>query len=255
MTSGWELLAILSVAAANTPRSAAPPADLLGTWEVTRVEPDRGDQMRWQVPPQDPKVLGRELVISKDEVRFALDQEPCRRPSWKTTTMTWADLFGRGFRRPEGTKPTPSDFELKVSSRDKVAAYVPCPGPKAKGTDVWLQPKWLVLQDPDTLVMHKDSQVLLILKKRPPNAKPRASFSCEKAATPTEKAICGSFELAGWDRSVAAAYSEALDRNRDHPDKIRAEQKAWLKQRDACGDKVSCLDDLLWRRVEDLEQD
>jgi uncharacterized protein len=103
--------------------------------------------------------------------------------------------------------------------------------------------------------MHKDSQVLLILKKRQPDARPRASFPCEKAVTSTEKAICGSFDLASWDRSVAAAYAEALERNKDHQDKIRGEQKAWLKKRDACGDRVPCIDELLWRRVEDLKQD
>jgi uncharacterized protein YecT (DUF1311 family) len=248
-------IVVTLVASAASARSAEPPAGMVGTWEVERVESDRADQMRWEVRPQDPQLLGRELVISKDEVRFSEDKGPCKRPSWKPTAMTWGDLFGKGFQRPGGARPTPADFEFTASIREKITAYVLCPDRKSKGSDLWLQSEWLVLRAPDTLVMHQDSQVLLILKRRPADAKPRASFPCDKATTPTERAICGSFSLAGWDRSVAAAYTQALERSHDHQDKIREEQKAWLRKRDACGDRVSCIDDLLWRRVDDLKQD
>jgi uncharacterized protein len=66
--------------------------------------------------------------------------------------------------------------------------------------------------------------------------------------------IITSFELAGWDRSVADAYSQALKGNAATQDKIRAEQNDWLRKRDACGDKTERIDDLLWRRVDDLKQ-
>ncbi|HEY4187087.1 MAG TPA: hypothetical protein VGP07_18570 [Polyangia bacterium] len=74
-----------------------------------------------------------------------------------------------------------------------------------------------------------------ILNRRRPDAKPRASFVCDEA--------------------VATAYGQALERNRDHQDKIREEQKAWLRNRDACGDRASCIDNLFWRRVDDLKQE
>jgi len=251
-----QLLAVIAAAAA--PASAVPPAGFLGTWDVVRVEADRQDQMHWEVQPQDPQLLYRELVIGKTETRFAADKVACRQPVWRPAVMTWGELFAKGFQRPEGggrsTKPTPSDFEFDVPGRDKATAYALCPNKKLKGSKVWLEAEWVVLRDPDTVVMHEDPQVLLVLKRRPADAKPHASFPCEKAASPTEKAICGSFELAGWDRSVAEAYSQALKRNASTQDKIRAEQEEWLRKRDACGDKASCIDDLLWRRVDDLKQ-
>jgi len=251
------MIALLAAATAPSRKAAEPPAGFAGTWDVVRVEVDRADQPHWEVKPQDPALLNRELVISKTEAHFEPDKEACRQPAWKASAMTWAELFAKGFRRPEGggrsTKPSPSDFEFDVPPRDRVTVYTLCPGKKLKGSDVWLQGEWVVLVSPDTLVMHQDSQILLVFKRRAADAKPQASFPCEKAASPTEKAICGSFALAGWDRSVAAACQEALKGNAA-PDKIRAEQKDWLRKRDACGDKASCIDDLLWRRVDDLKQ-
>jgi hypothetical protein len=43
-----------------------------------------------------------------------------------------------------------------------------------------------------SLAMHFDTQVLLNLKKVPPDSKPQASFDCARATTPIEKTICGS---------------------------------------------------------------
>ncbi|MCK7580810.1 MAG: hypothetical protein MZV65_37765 [Chromatiales bacterium] len=53
--------------------------------------------------------------------------------------------------------------------------------------------------------------VFLILKRLPKDAQPRASFDCARAATETERAICGSVSLAAFDASVAGSYKHALD--------------------------------------------
>jgi uncharacterized protein YecT (DUF1311 family) len=255
---GVHLIAVLAAAATVSHKAADPPLGFVGTWDVVRVEVDRADQMHWEVKPQDAALLNRELVIAKNEAHFEPDKESCKQPAWKPSVMTWAELFANGFPRTQGggrsAKPSPSDFEFDVAPRDRVTVYALCPGKKLRGSEVWRDAEWVVLKSPDTLVMHEDSQILLIFKRRAVDAKPRASFPCEKAATATEKAICASFELAAWDRSVAAAYQEALRGDGATQDKIRDEQKAWLKKRDACGDRVPCIDDLLWRRVDDLKQ-
>lgn len=58
------------------------------------------------------------------------------------------------------------------------------------------------------------------------------SFDCGEARTAIEKEICGEYEagLRQYDRQVAALYKAARKRNRT----VKASQKAWLKQRDAC---------------------
>jgi len=105
------------------------------------------------------------------------------------------------------------------------------------------------------LALHYDNQVLLLFQRRPPGSKPTASFDCAKAASSTERTICASFDLASWDRSVAQAWRAALDRRPQKQAHFRKTQKEWLHARDACGYKADCLDDLQWRRVDELTQE
>jgi uncharacterized protein YecT (DUF1311 family) len=176
------LLAALLGAVARA-EEQAPPAALIGSWDVEHVAVDEQDQMHWDVRPDDPQLLGRELTIQQGTIS-----------------------------------------------------------------------RWIAQREPDVLVMHFNDQVLLTLRRRPADAKPRASFDCQKASSPTESAVCGSHELAGWDRSVAAAFREALERSPEKASDLRADQHQWLKKRDACGAKVECIDEMLWRRVEELPQ-
>ncbi|GAB5483039.1 MAG: hypothetical protein Pars92KO_27960 [Parasphingorhabdus sp.] len=59
------------------------------------------------------------------------------------------------------------------------------------------------------------------------------SFDCGRSKTDVEKEICGEYNstMRFYDRQVAALYKEVLKRDRS----VKASQKAWLKQRDACG--------------------
>lgn len=59
------------------------------------------------------------------------------------------------------------------------------------------------------------------------------SFDCSEARSDIEKEICGEYNstMRHYDRQVAALYKEARKRDRG----VKASQKAWLKQRDACG--------------------
>jgi len=75
-----------------------------------------------------------------------------------------------------------------------------------------------------------------------------ASFDCAKAATPTEKLICGDPQLSQLDGQTAQAYQRALERALD-PDKLRAEERAWLRtERKACGDDA-CLKKVYAQRL------
>jgi len=79
------------------------------------------------------------------------------------------------------------------------------------------------------------------------------SFDCGRATTTVELAICRSPELAQLDRALSKAYST----QRGSASLIRApglaaEQKAWLVQRDRCGDSVSCLSTAMTARIAQL---
>lgn len=77
-----------------------------------------------------------------------------------------------------------------------------------------------------------------------------ASFDCARAGTRIEHLICDSVDLPSLDAQLDGAYQGALDRSL-HPDKVKAQQVAWLKSREACAD-AQCLIALYQQRIETL---
>jgi uncharacterized protein len=83
------------------------------------------------------------------------------------------------------------------------------------------------------------------------------SFDCNRASTPTQKAICGSPELSDLDGKMGQLFSDAVAAARGVAalDKLRAEQRAWIVDRDqACGGQESCLGVLLRSRMRALKE-
>jgi uncharacterized protein len=83
-----------------------------------------------------------------------------------------------------------------------------------------------------------------------------ASFPCEKAASRTEKAICADKGLSALDSKLAKAYKAALQElSGNSPEEtdavraVKADQRAWLRDRNACGDDRTCLQDAHQRRI------
>ena len=64
------------------------------------------------------------------------------------------------------------------------------------------------------------------------------SSDCEEG-TPAARLMCNDFDLKMLDSELNGAYQGALDRS-NHPDQVRTQERAWLKQRDACTD-VKCM--------------
>jgi uncharacterized protein YecT (DUF1311 family) len=235
------------------------PSEVAGTWDVVRVAVDNQDASHWGFRPNDPRLLGRTLTVDSVHVRFEDGKElGCKQSTWPARQSTWGYLFSKGFPRPPdgGRSPTPSpeDFEVKVAKNQRAIAYSLCPSP-GRGTNRFPADFWVAPLGSEQLALHYDNQVLLLFQRRPPGAKPTASFDCAKAASPTEKTICASFDLASWDRSVSQAWRTALDRRPQKQAHLRKTQKEWLHTRDACGNKAECIDDLQWRRVDELTQE
>jgi len=255
------LAATLALIVAHaTQAMAGPPAEIAGTWDVEHVRVDDRDALRWNFKPDDPQLVGRTLIISSEKVRFEEGKAiGCVQNSWQLRRTTWSLLFSKGFARArrEGVRSNavPTDYDTKVSARGQTTAYEICP-PEKTARNQFPNDHWVALQEPGLLLLRLDDMTLLVLRRREPNAAPKASFDCQKATTPTEKAICASHDLASWDRSVAAAFRNAIQRREpEEVAQIRAQQKAWLHERDACGAETACIDEHQWRRVEDLVQE
>ncbi|WP_448189138.1 lysozyme inhibitor LprI family protein [Azospirillum sp. sgz301742] len=97
--------------------------------------------------------------------------------------------------------------------------------------------------------------IAVALLAGPPGAV-AASFPCAKASTPVEKAICADPAVSKLDERMAAAFKEAIQRlGGSDPDTnaiqaaVKADQKAWLADRNACGPDAGCLRTSYERRL------
>lgn len=246
-------LALVAGAARATP---SPPAAIAGVWDVAHVRVDQQDAPHWNYRPDDPRLVGRKLVISAGGVELRAAKLACAPSSLRPRATTWGVLFARGFPRPEGGPrapgPKPQDFLVDVPARGRVVAYSLCPSDPVNRGVRFPQDTWVAPRGPDELALHLDSQVLLLLRRRPAGATPAPTFACAEAGSPTEKAICADVDLAAWDRSVAQAFTEALARGRFEEKDLRAEQAAWLSERDGCGADAACIATAMHRRVNEL---
>ncbi len=81
-----------------------------------------------------------------------------------------------------------------------------------------------------------------------------APLRCGQARTPSEREICKSYDLGQKEAHMAALYGVAtalvaMGQRGDIQDK----QRAWLKEREACGARFRCLNKLYDRRIGELD--
>lgn len=89
-----------------------------------------------------------------------------------------------------------------------------------------------------------------------PAAGPGPSFDCERGGTAIENMICTSPELGALDLGVSLFYASA--RRGAHAARALREQRAWLRERDACAAPAcvrAALMERLWRLSEETGRD
>jgi uncharacterized protein len=68
-----------------------------------------------------------------------------------------------------------------------------------------------------------------------PRRAAKPAFDCSRAGGSVERAICADPELAALDRRLAAVYAAALRKAaNEHPPRLKAEQRGWVKGRNDC---------------------
>lgn len=86
-----------------------------------------------------------------------------------------------------------------------------------------------------------------------PGASEAQSFDCAKAGNPTEHEICNIPDLSDLDTGMATAYRLARESQSGAArDKVSANQRAWISQRNTCGDDYACIQDSYVTRMEQL---
>lgn len=228
---------------------------LQGRWEVIQVAVDHRDQPHWLYVPDDPRLLGRQLDIGSDGIHLDDGSRPCLKPAMTALPgATLQHFIGARYPRPAafGTPARPSlaDFGLAYANMPVAPLQVAC----TPGDSPW-NGAWLVALSGDRLLTNYDNDgYVLVLRRRGEHDAVRASFACAKARGATEQAICASATLAGYDRSVAAAYRFALQRTGDEAGTIRQAQRDWIVVRNACGADAGCLGQRMRERLDQLMQ-
>lgn len=251
----WLLLAVWSVAGCAAGAGAAQPPDPHGSWEVIQVAVDHRDQPHWAYYPDDPRLLGRQLQITPAGISLDDDSRACMQPRLSSLApATPGDFIGQRLARPPRfdtpTAPTPGDFGLTLPDAEVTALQVACTPDGSPWNGAWLLP----LPDGRLLTNYDNSGYVLVLQRRAQGDPIHASFACAKAHSVVEQAICASPSLAGYDRSVAAAYRRAQGLAGDDAGTLKQEQIRWLQGRNACGANADCLAQKMRERVDQLMQ-
>jgi len=250
------LAAVAAAPAAGTP--ATPPAAFSGDWLVTRVAVDQADPQNWVFKPQDARLVDRVMTLdAHGRLSFNVTTEACDRVAWSAQPPArLSALVARTFPRGGGRKPPRlADFDLPVADTPLRPFVARCPAAGADAPARWGNAAWFAMLDDRHLGVAYDSDTVLVLERIAPGAPVRPSFDCARASGPAETAICASQALAGYDRSIANAYRQALARA-DAAARPRLEQAqhAWLATRAACGADERCLSDAMVDRLDLLVQ-
>jgi len=79
-------------------------------------------------------------------------------------------------------------------------------------------------------------------------------MDCTKAASAVEKTICADTGLYELDTQMGSAYRGLMDAAPHSKSELKTAQRAWLKARDQCAEKVDCLDQSYRKRLLSLQQ-
>lgn len=196
--------------------------------------------------PDDPQLVDRLVSFTGASVAFDGDAKACAR----TTITSERTQLGRLLRRliPDERKygrlniAKPRDYAIQLAPTTVVTATrYRCLRPVGNHGGDWDRAVAFPIGGGRFALSIVQDHLLIL---RPVAGPIRASFACGRAGSPSERAICADRLLAGWDRSVAAAYREG----QGDP----AEQRAWLAERDRCGADRACLHESMSLRAYNL---
>ena len=255
-------------------KSIALPANMKGTWQVSDVLFDLGNNETYHKGPGKkyliPIYFGRIINMTSKKITINNPNESvCEDPKLLPRKSTAAKIVAKSIhtRVYENAYPTPHDMRLPLADDAPVEVlYLTCgdklsPSSLSHVVDDLSNVRWFINLGNDRLAMNWRKQSILILNRLRDNAKPLASFDCAKAGTITEKTICSDIGLAAYDKSLAQAYKLVMTYYRSRSDtkstiaELRASQKKWITKRDQCGNDIVCLEKAIDDRIVDLAYD
>lgn len=263
------LYILLLITGAASAAPSAIPEELLGQWEVREVHLDTSSGRTFHYGWNSPLLQWRIISFEKSHISNNTPEKsiPCNAPraevEFKNVSKMLNALLGYGKHADQSAAEhykldIPKNLNakfIKINCSD--GAWNGAISAAKNTSERFSNGAWLFLLKEDEIALRWYDQTILILKKIHPNTKPTPSFPCEKARLNAEIAICKSHELAGLDKSVAAAYNTLLNfmKNEIPNDvsRVRHEQNKWLKTRNSCGADTSCLSKSMEQRVNEMD--
>jgi uncharacterized protein YecT (DUF1311 family) len=254
--------AMLLLSAFSNGHAGTMPAGLQGSWQVIEVHTNTGATRTTLYGWNDPRLRWRIFSFSDTAIGSDTPESAdCAAPAATVAGMGLTKLFGdslAGYGYP-AQQATPEDYAFKVPSGETAQVIsVTCQGKRWQGdlgADGGLTGAWMYVAPDRHLMLRWYDETVLVLEHHDTGIKPRASFDCTKAVSPTEKAICQSMQLASFDRSVASAYQQARIQAKQAGDGLNelvSAQKTWMHQRDICAGDATCILKSLKGRLDQL---
>jgi uncharacterized protein YecT (DUF1311 family) len=227
----------------------------MGNWQIAKVSINNQAQRTLEYQHDDDRLVGRFVTVSPASIVADLPggvncQSPVFSQHDKKMNDWITDVFG------QGDDASAENYRLGIAGTENAKiSTVECKTGAFTTGDSDHNADFVFVEN--KVFLNWTDGTLLTLMPADENAKPVASFNCDKAESDTEKAICGNRTLASLDTSVSRSYSwyrqEAarLD-NRELQTKLVTQQKAWLKQRNACASDATCLQKSMQNRLESL---
>ncbi|WP_143331025.1 lysozyme inhibitor LprI family protein [Burkholderia aenigmatica] len=262
----YKLLIVIFTALLIPVASAAGlPLALVGKWKVIEVHVDTASGRTMHYGWNDPRLRWRIFTFNNTEISHnSPEQGRCAAPTTSAERVHLDDFLSMNLGGyGEGSSRSPSkDFGLGLpGNREIEVIRVLC------GQERWNAAlgavydegdsggygSWLLIMSGNRVMLRWYDETILVLKKIEPQEEPVPTFACAKAVLLTERVICGSFDLAGLDKSVDFSYRQALREARQNPAdvvEIRRQQSAWLGERNRCGSDADCIQAAMKRQLE-----
>ena len=244
-------------------------AALVGKWQVAAVFANQYAEKDISTIPDQPTYVGRSVLIDPTSIAIPLLHLSCAAPATFTERQSIRQLVQRSMRV----------WDKKLGLREFMPATIW--GDEEAQTDVfWMQCSagnlesgfdgevsslpgshfWIAPLNDGRLLMSWGMNAILMLERVSDAARPTPSFDCARAASAADRAICASFDLAGYDRAIAHTYawmsdkltSDELYANPQTLAGLRKLQRLAHARTEACGSNSVCLLHSLQKNAQEL---
>jgi len=230
-------------------------SDLMGKWQVIGASVNTESQRTLNYQYNDDRLVGRELTITPQSIFSNLPgSSRCLSPAFKQQALTLDAWVSKAMG--EADSVSAESYHLDAPGSESVTVFsINCQNGTFSGEGD--ADNVLIAFSADKIRLNWIDGTILTLIPADANTLPQPSFSCAKASNETENAICGDGELASYDVSVARAFNfwrkqAVAVGNSVVQHRILKTQRAWLHERNSCGEDKTCLRTQMQQRLESL---